>query len=179
MGAHALKKRRKLTLRASAPVWPLQQDCVAFYGDPYEAGWLQANTVDVVCPWPLFYEGVPMRVNHILIHRKCADSLTRVLNGVWDAVGHNAGTIHALRYDQFDGSYNLRPMRGGGSLSMHAFACAIDWDAAENQFHSTKHWFTADGLMVQHFEAEGWIWGGRWGAGSVDAMHFQAARIHA
>ena len=172
-----MKKKHRRKLRLSSSYWPLQQDCVEFYGDPYQPGWLQANTVDVVCPWPLFSDGMPI-ANKILIHSKCAESLTRILNGIWDAMGHSVEKIHAYGYDQFDGSYNLRPMRGSSSLSMHAFACAIDWDAAENPFHSTDHWFTSDGLMVQHFEGEGWIWGGRWSDAWVDAMHFQAARIH-
>ncbi|MDE2471969.1 MAG: M15 family metallopeptidase [Bradyrhizobium sp.] len=157
-------------------VWPLQSDCVAFYGDPSQANWLQANTIDIPCPWPLFMGNDP--IAHILIHKKCADSLTRVLNNVWDAVGHSIDAIKKLRYDQYDGSYNFRPIRGGGIRSMHAFAVAIDWDAADNQFHSSRHLFTDDSLIVVKFKEEGWIWGGDWSPGSVDAMHVQAARVH-
>jgi hypothetical protein len=87
-------------------------------------------------------------------------------------------TIRALRYDVYDGSYNLRPMRGGSALSMHSFACAIDWDAADNQFHAQKHLFTDSSLLVVKFKEEGWIWGGDWLPGSEDSMHVQAARVH-
>jgi hypothetical protein len=31
---------------------------------------------------------------------------------------------------------------------------------------------------VIKFKEEGWIWGGDWLPGSVDAMHVQAARVH-
>jgi len=144
---------------ARAPIiWPLQRDCLAFYGDPRAANWLHANTVDVACPWPLHVGTVP--VSHILIHKKCAESLARVLS-----------------YDVYDGSYNLRVMRGGAALSMHAFACAIDFDAADNVFHSAQHVFQHDSLIVVKFIEEGWVWGGDWQPGSVDAMHFQAARV--
>jgi D-alanyl-D-alanine carboxypeptidase len=158
------------------PTWPLQKDCPAFYGDPSARNWLHDNTTDIVCPWPLLMDGKP--VAHILIHKKCADSLTRVLGAVWDAVAHDPEKIKALRYDQFDGSYNFRPMRGGHSMSMHSFACAIDWDAADNEQHAQKHLFQADSLLIVKFKEEGWQWGGDWSPASVDAMHVQAARVH-
>lgn len=156
--------------------WPLQSECPAFYGDSSAKNWLHDNTTDVTCPWPIFMGTTP--VAHILIHKKCADSLTRVLGAIWDAVGHDPAKIKTLRYDQYDGSYNFRPMRGGHSLSMHGFAAAIDWDAADNAQHSQKHLFQADSLLVVKFKEEGWIWGGDWSAGSIDAMHVQAARVH-
>jgi hypothetical protein len=160
----------------TAIIWPLQRDCPQFYGDPNAKNWLHENTTDVSCPWPLLLEGKP--VGHILIHKKCAESLVRVLGAVWDATGRDVAKIKELRYDQYDGSYNFRPMRGGHSLSMHAYAAAIDWDAADNAQHTQKHLFQSDSLLIVKFKEEGWSWGGDWSAGSVDAMHVQAARVH-
>jgi D-alanyl-D-alanine carboxypeptidase len=158
--------------------WPLQKDCLAFYGDPRKASWLQANTIDVACPWPL--KMGDLVIPHILIHKKCAESLARVLNAVWDATGRNLTTIQRLHYDRYDGSYNLRLIRGSATaMSMHAFAAAIDWDAADNAQHSQKHLLQDDSLLVAKFKDEGWIWGGDWSPGSIDAMHVQAARVHA
>lgn len=157
-------------------IWPLQSQCMNFYGNPYRAGWLAANVTDVLCPWRIHVGVTP--VSHITIHKKCADSLTRVLAAIYDAVGKDQDKIHELQYDVYDGSYNLRPMRGGSSPSMHSFACAIDWDAGANPFHASKHLFTDDSLLVVKFKEEGWIWGGDWNPGSQDAMHVQAARIH-
>lgn len=154
-------------------IWPLQRDCVAFYGNPSQAGWLQANTVHVSCPWALHVGATPTQF--ILIHRKCADSLSRVLGNIWDACDKDPAKITALHYDRYDGSYNFRPMRGGISLSMHSFACAIDWDAGENAFHDTRHLFNEQSLLVVKFKEEGWIWGGEWSP--PDAMHVQAARV--
>jgi hypothetical protein len=159
-------------------IWPLQSQCIAYYGDPRSPNWLQANTIDVPCPWPLHMDKVTL--SHILIHKKCSESLDRVLNNIWNAAGKSVSMIQKLRYDQYSGSYNLRNIRGSAaSLSMHAFAAAIDWDAEENQQHSQKHLFQDDSLLVAKFKEEGWIWGGDWSPGSIDAMHMQAARVHA
>jgi hypothetical protein len=92
------------------PVWPLQRDCTAFYGDPRKQGWLHANTVEVSCPWPLVLDGAP--VSHILIHKKCADSLTRVLNAIWDGVGKSMDKIKTLHYE-----HSARRARSFRSLS--------------------------------------------------------------
>jgi hypothetical protein len=71
-------------------------------------------------------------------------------------------------------------MRGGSSLSTHAFGVAIDiaapWNALGKKPGYNKHSFTEKSLIVQAFEAEGWVWGGRWER-RPDGMHFQAARI--
>jgi len=160
----------------TANVWPLQRDCPTFYGNPSAKNWLHDNTTDVACPWPLFMDTTP--VAHILIHKRCADSLARVLNNIWDAVGKSVSAIKALRYDRFSGSYNFRPIRGGHNLSMHSFAAAIDWDAEDNAQHDLHHLFKDDSLLVVKFKEESWIWGGDWSPGSVDAMHVQAARVH-
>lgn len=165
------------TKGASAPVWPLQSQAMQFYGDPRQSGWLAAYTTRVTCPWPLYVGGKPMS-SGVLIHKKCAESLARVFAAIWDAVGGDVQKIHALRYDVFDGSYNFRAKRGSSSLSMHSYACALDFDAEDNAFHSVKHLYTEDSIIVRCFEAERWVWGGRWSVNSVDAMHFQAARVH-
>ena len=79
------------------PVWPLQRDCPTFYGNPATAGWLAKNTTPVLCPWTLYVGSTPTR--HITIHTKCADSLGRVLEAVWEACGKDQAKIHELRYD--------------------------------------------------------------------------------
>jgi hypothetical protein len=155
-------------------IWPLQSECPAFYGDPDSAGWEAANLVEVTCPWPLHIDG--QTVHAISIHKKCAESLREVLEAIWEACGKDLSKISALKYDIYDGSFNNRSMRGSTQKSMHAYGCAIDFDAADNPFHSDTHSFTADSIIVQTFEAAGWVWGGRWM--SPDAMHLQAARVH-
>lgn len=154
--------------------WPLQRDALSFYGDPYSKGFESANIVNVQCPWML--KGSKHSI--VRIHKKCSASLARVLSNVWDAAGKSQPHIEELHYDIYDGSYVLRAMRGGHALSMHSFGCAMDWDAKDNQQHSTHHIFNHQSLLVVKFIEEGWIWGGDWSLNSIDAMHFQAARVH-
>lgn len=161
--------------------WPLQDDCDAFYGNPrggsgVSAAWCSTNLIEVKCPWTLHMDNITL--HQIEIHRRCADSLARVLGAIWDACGQDQSKIEALHYDQYSGSFNYRPMRGGSRLSMHSYGVAIDWDSEENLQHSQKHLFQSDSLLVVKFKEEGWAWGGDWSAGSIDAMHVQAARVH-
>lgn len=169
--------------RGAASSWPLQSQCVAFYGDPrprnrheaYNVAWAKENLAHVPCPWSL--TDFKHHFSAIQIHKKVAPSLARVLAQVWDEVGRSQSKIHALRYDVFSGSFVYRRKRGGRSLSMHAYGVAIDWDAPDNPMHSRKHLFTDDSPLIRAFKREGWEWGGDWAGDGVDAMHVQAARV--
>lgn len=156
-------------------VWPLQRDARAFYGNPFSAGFAKNNIVLVSVPWTLQHS----TVSKIQVNKRCAESLERVLGNIWDAASHSQQIISNFRYDVFDGSWVVRNMRGGNAVSMHAYGVALDWDAKDNEQHSMHHFFTHDSLIVVKFLEEGWIWGGDWTPGSIDAMHFQAARVHA
>jgi hypothetical protein len=160
--------------------WPHQSCVREFYGNPNSGGhlnraWYAANIVMVDAVLPLFYGKVA--VHKIAVHKKCADSLTRVLHAVLNRYETTPGPL-ALRNEQgdgvlsFDGSFCFRCMRGGSSLSMHSYGIALDFDAAHNPFHG-KPRFTPASILVQEFEREGWTWGGRWR--HPDGMHFQAA----
>jgi hypothetical protein len=170
---------------AQMNIWPLQKDCNAFYGNPgnFQAQWQvweAANLVDVPCPWKIFFiDGKLVQpVPAIRIHKLCADALKAALGNIWDAVGHDQSAIETLHYHHYSGSYNQRPMRGGTARSMHGFGAAIDWDAEENEQHSTKHLFQENSLIVVKFKEQGAVWGGDWSPQSIDAMHLQFARVH-
>ncbi len=157
-------------------IWPLQKDAIAFYGDPLKSDFMN-NLTHAKCPWS-FQAAFEAAGGLIICHKKVVTSLTRVLNKTWDDIGRSQDTAHTLGYDIFDGSYVVRPKRGGTSLSMHSFGIAFDFDAAANQQHSLKHLFQHNTPLVDNFIAEQWIWGGDWNSLSIDAMHFQAARVH-
>lgn len=151
-------------------VWPKQSECDAFYGNPrgpygshVNDHWYMDNIHFVVPPFVMHMGGI--LIKKIAIHRKCAESLARVL-----AVPGIAGDAH-----NFSGSFCYRAMRGSSHLSMHAYGCAIDFNAEHNPFHSKIHQFQPGSPLVKAFESEGWVWGGRWE--HPDAMHFQAARV--
>ena len=154
-------------------MWPTQAEAFNFYGDPRKDGWYSANVVSVPCPWQLTVGDVT--TDHIHCHRKIADSVLRVLNKTWIDVGRDVKKIKELHFNIYDGCYNFRAKRGGSTLSMHAFACAIDWDAEHNPFRSKKFFFKRDTPLIANFIAEGCVWGGDWT--NPDAMHVQYARI--
>lgn len=160
--------------------WPLQAQCDVFYGDPrgahgtYSPRWAAQSLTHVTVPWVCHCGKIP--VTHITVHRKCAESLTRVLAYIWEQCGEDQSAIDTLHYHRFDGSFVFRPMRNGHALSMHSYGIALDFDAGENPYGSHHALFHSDSLIVRAFEAESWIWGGRWSY--PDNMHFQGARVH-
>lgn len=163
--------------------WPLQKDCEAFYGKSGSGGepsrqWEDENLTRVVCPWKLFLAwDVTQQVSNIRIHKLCAASLASVLGTIWAHAGCSQNKIEEMRMHLYGGAYAYRTMRGSNRLSMHAYGAAIDFDTENNPLG--KKWDAAHGMMaldvVQIFEAEGWVFGGRWQR--PDAQHFQAARV--
>lgn len=158
------------------PVWPLQSAVVEFYGDPAISGgkaspkWEAASLILITCPWVLRYEGQPVR--GIRIHRRCADSLARVLDDIWNTCGRSQAEIDRIGMSVYGGSFNPRPGRGLKTWSMHAYGCAVDFDPARNGLGDATP--AMDRRVIEAFEREGWEWGGHWSR--PDGMHFQAAR---
>jgi hypothetical protein len=163
--------------------WPVERECPRFYGDPSyrasgdrpNASWESANLVRVSAPFKMYYAG--KLVQSVRIHRKCAESLTRIFAAIWGAAGKSQKVIDQWGVSTYAGTFNYRPKRGGSVLSMHAYGCAIDLDPARNAHHDTTPNFAIgpQHKVVEIFEAEGWTWGGRWKGRSCDGMHFQAA----
>ncbi|QAU37153.1 hypothetical protein XH86_05215 [Bradyrhizobium guangdongense] len=151
-----------------------------FYGDPRGAGgransaWAQENLTKIVPPWAMRSDGGA--VSQITVHKKCKDSLTRILNAIWESAGRDPAKIKAAHLDEFDGSYNFRVnVNSPSRLSLHAYGAAIDLAAAENPNGAPWH---DNGRMlprwaIDAFLAEGWSWGGDF-SGTPDPMHFQA-----
>ena len=163
----------------TAQQWPVQAHCDAFYGNPRGGGgeasgkWVTENLTHIHPPFVMTYDGQPVKT--IVIHKKCAASLLRVLNAIWEAAGRDQATANRWGVSIYAGSYVYRVKRGSSSLSMHAYGCAIDLDPARNGFHDQTPNFAAHPEVIKAFEDEGWEWGGRWHGRSCDGMHFQAA----
>jgi len=149
--------------------WPAsdQASLRAFYGAPGD----ESQLVRVELPYPMLYAG--KRVTSTRVHRKCADSLVRVLTAI-------RGRMEAAPHirdeaEDFGGVYNFRLKRGGSSYSLHAYGAAIDLDADDNSFRAS--WPMQSDMpleIIEEFAREGWISGGAfWG---YDAMHFQATK---
>ncbi len=149
--------------------WPTPAQCPAFYGN--DEATIRANVVNVQIPWLM--NG---KTHVIPIHKKAADSLTRVVNFIWETCGKSQDQIHKFGYDIFDGSFVPRNIAGTGTRSYHWYAAAIDWDAARNPQHATaaNTEFKEESLITTAFKREGWTWGGNWSPQYRDAMHFEA-----
>jgi len=171
--------------------WPKQSDVLAYrsvYGDPRGRGggvasdaWRRASLVTVPPPFAMAMGEI--RITKITIHRHCAESLARVLADIWERSGRDQGMIDDWGMSVFSGSFNYRVMRGLSTLSMHAFGCAVDFDAPRNGLGDPTPHFASCPEVLAAFAAEGWTWGGDWnGNGSMadqrrhDGMHWQATQ---
>lgn len=163
------------------PTWPLQSDLKAMrrvFGNPdanndgaADPSWMRDHLTSIVPPYPLFYDGKP--VKRITLNKAIAEPTLRALQ----RVAHDFPSLanrKQLGIDQFNGCFNFRKKRAGSSLSMHAYACALDFNAARNPFRSATTDMPPG--FVDAFRAEGAEWGGSWSAASRDGMHLQFAR---
>ncbi len=166
----------------SSADWPLQSACNDFYGNPRgtngqaNPAWEKNNLVLVKAPWQLVLAWEPeTRTSGIRVHRKCATSLGRILDVIWEAFGRDEAAIREAGLHLLGGGYNFRVMRGSNALSMHAWGCAVDFDPDRNSLGDKTP--AMDRRVIEAFAAEGWEWGGAWSR--PDGMHFQAARTSA
>lgn len=152
--------------------WPKQSECPSFYGRPGTGH----TMLDLPYPMRIAWDK-KHTITRITIHSKCSDSAWRVLAMTLSHYGMDK--IKDLGLDLFGGCFNNRVMRGGTQLSMHAFACAIDFDPERNQLK----WGPKEARLAkpdaekfwEFWEAEGWVSLGR--SRGFDYMHVQAARL--
>lgn len=162
-------------------MWPRQVECDSFYGDPRGANgkaspqWELDNLIKIVPPFVMTYERKP--IEHILVHKKCAGSLNRVLQAIWVGANKDQTVVNRSGASVYAGCYNFRNMRGRSRLSMHAYGCAIDLDPENNAMGDSTPRFAKFPWVVNAFKEEGWVWGGDWSFRHRDGMHFQAARV--
>lgn len=155
-----------------AETWPRQTNVEDFYGKP------GTGHASVDCPYPLRIAwDLDKTINRFTINKLCAASAKRVMVKVLDHYG--ADQINELGLNLFGGCYNNRNMRGGSRKSMHAYACAIDWDPIRNRLKWGRN--RAQMARVEYaawwelWEEEGWISLGR--TRNFDWMHVQAVRL--
>lgn len=161
--------------------WPQQSPAAmnAYYGNPDANGdgapdraWEDANIVSIAPPYGMVLAWAPATpVRSIRVHRRAADSLSRVLTNIALHYG-NQIAIERARLHLYGGAYMFRLMRGANRLSIHSWGAAIDLDPGHNGFGAKPQ---MDPAVVSIFAAEGWVWGGPWH--TPDGMHFQAATV--
>lgn len=108
------------------------------------------------------------------VHKKIAEPLKRVAARI-DAL-HDASLVKF--FESPGGTFNWRKIAGTDELSMHAWAIAIDLDTTRSHYWRNEPrnkplvWKNSyPQAIVDAFEAEGFIWGGRWY--HFDTMHFE------
>ena len=153
--------------------WPLQAEADGFYGNPRgrngkaSPSWESGNLVAITPPFALHFAQMP--VTRFKIHRKCAESLTRVFNAIWNAAGQQQAMLDTWGVSTFGGSYNFRLKRNATTLSMHAYGCAIDLAPERFPMGRSEPCFCPQ--VLKAFADEGWV------NLAHDRMHFQAARL--
>ena len=71
----------------------------------------------------------------------------------------------------YDGSFNIRKMKGGSGYSVHSWGLAVDLNAGSNAFGDEP---SLSPEFVKCFAESGMEWGGLWVPDNVrDGMHFQ------
>jgi hypothetical protein len=129
------------------------------YGDSHAAAAAQIR---------VHFMGMPIRV-----HRKIAPALERVAKRIVRAEKIDAGIDRFLR--RLSGGFAARNIAGTDRLSAHAFGIAVDLDKSMADYwrwQKPLRWRNRiPQAIVDAFEAEGFIWGGRWY--HYDTMHFE------
>jgi hypothetical protein len=108
----------------------------------------------------------------VRVHRRAAAAFEAAGRRV-DAAVRAEPAAEAL-VASLGGTFNWRDIAGGDRLSPHAFGIALDLDPRRS-----RYWRWGDaakpaavpGAIVDAFESEGFIWGGRWS--HFDTMHFE------
>ena len=155
--------------------WPHQSEMTKFFGTP---GGPQCTAGKVNLPFPMRIAWDKSdTINRFSCHELVASSAERAYRKI-----HSAYSLEDIRrhgFDLFGGCYNYRNMRGGRSLSTHAYGIAIDTNPESNQLR----WNNTRATLARRdclefwriWESEGWISLGR--QRNFDWMHVQAARL--
>lgn len=155
-----------------ATKWPRQVECPSFYGPP------GTNHARLILPCPFRIAWEPEKtITATWVHEKCHAAFEQVWNSSFEHYGYER--FREIRLDMYGGCYNNRKMRGGTSLSMHAYACAWDIDPDRNQLKWGRDKAGLDDVVYNYFwgqvEAVGGVSLGR--QRNYDWMHFQFARF--
>lgn len=153
-----------LTLRHND--WPLEEDASEFFGYP-------PALTHVVPPWWMkTWDNGWHHVPFIVCNPLVAASVTRCLHAMWEVAGRDPSAIIAAGFDIFDGCYNDRSVRGAQTLSMHARAAALDFNADKWPLRSEGRW---PDEYARPWIIEGWRLGENY-LGRKDPMHVEACR---
>ena len=115
---------------------------------------------------------VSLASNPVTVHRSVAPPLERVDRRLTALVGKDPSLAPFLT--ALGGGFNWRPVAGTQQKSPHSWGIAVDLNVERSHYWrwqkgGWKNRFPQ--AIVDAFEAEGFIWGGRWV--HFDTMHFE------
>lgn len=141
-----------------------QQILLSRYGSPEAPGYL----IQSCHIWVIKDEFPWFPANSFLINNDFRTMLTKAFHAL-EAAGVQ-GEI-----ETYDGCYNDRTVRGSVATSLHAWACAIDLNAAENPMTTSTDPALRHGkwspLFIQAMKSAGVFFGGDFKV-RADSMHW-------
>lgn len=137
--------------------------CIKKYGEPTPA--MERKHMQL---WDIpadINEAIPELPNRLYCNKDIVAPLERAFRNIIER-----GLTDQI--ETWDGCFNIRNKRGLKSWSLHAWAIAIDINAARNGLGRMP---TMSKELVKCFTDAGFHWGGTWRR--PDGMHFQLAKI--
>jgi len=104
------------------------------FGEPNPTGKGYLVTIDLPYPMRVSWEKTSS-IRKMQCHKDAAKAFLGVFNDLLAYYGYEQ--LVALGIDLYGGCFNYRKMRGGTSLSIHSWACAIDLDPDRNLLKET------------------------------------------
>lgn len=172
-----LPKPKVSVVSTTKATYPRQRDMRSYFGRPggpqCTRGKVQLE-VPMVIAWD-----TDKQIKRFSCHEKLAGPFTSIIK---ETIAHyGEDEWRRLNLDKYGGVYNYRKMRGGRSLSTHAWGAALDLDPDNNRFH----WRADKAAFARPeyapfwaiVEAHGFFSLGRSGSKHRDWMHIQAVRL--
>lgn len=179
-----------------------RSEVIDLFGNPANADgslnedWKEKHIVSMPLPSPMKMVAAwdkSQAITRIQVHASLAPILTETLIDLWNtarirakerlgfpAKSYTTGQLDAATQEElnkagmnlYGGGFAFRNTRGAGSLSMHAYGIALDFDPERNALGS-KTWHIPDWVIVV-FARHGWLSGTKF-KHRKDAQHFQFA----
>jgi hypothetical protein len=142
--------------------WPNDDTAskVKFFGDPRLPGFEDKYLTLLTPPFQMYYDKHPVRA--IRCNKAVAASLLRVFGTVWEAASTTRSVSMPPASARTGGAITSGRSVGATTMSNHSFGAAIDLDPERNPLGARVG--AMPKLVIDAFKAEGWLWGGDYGA---------------
>jgi hypothetical protein len=155
----------------------MTEDFIDRYGNPDIDGdgildlqWFADNISIFSLPFPVVQSWMPYsKITRFQAHRLAGNRIIEAMKRVMSAKGYDYLVSNKL--DRWGGCFNFRLVRGGDRLSNHSWGTSVDFNPDIGRLGNAEDAKRYPSFIIQAFEAEGFVWGGKWQR--PDAMHFE------